>query len=1021
MDDKEEVVTEQTEQEQPQQVESGSTSPRQSAADRLDNVASGMDMAGKTLETVGKGEERVANWMDGSQKAGNTAANVGSTASSAAEKSAGAAENIAKGKKAASEAAEKTAGAVKQAGAATEAAGRGTKAAGQGMEAAGKGTEAAGQGMKAIPYAGAAVGTAVSTVGKVEEGVGAGAKAAGQGMETAGKATKDTGKTAEAAAKAAKAEANAELEAAKAAKNAAAASKASNEAAKKATDKNFSDKLRERGKLNQIRGKRIQEQAKKFNSDEVFEKIGNKIGSAGKLLEGAAKIFDPKVFSVIFLLIITFGTLIVSYMLSPMFFMKTVKDNMLLVATDPDAVEKVNNFIAGLGFQDSKEAFYKEVDYLNIHYDKKLDFSYVMSALYYVDIYYGNNDAISDENDSNIVFKIIRQYLKDSNETIGEDGLTYSANKIYRLRDLATHQMLGDKTPNTMGLIDYIKKVSEKSTNEINNYAKCLPLLYLYAFHPLAAQAIASTSTKYKNFYTLLQLAEGTTNWEEIKLQAKNGKLSESLRSFGNMVEMIYDSFFNIKIKLTDKPLDIIKGILVPGIGVSSFEEGINKVFQVEYYEYEYNETEFENYLVDHYIREMPEFSKLIKDDDGNIDDEKVLQIAYEIRWARNVFADLYKTDESAKEDNKCIGNINLDLLAELNNPINLTDGQKIKFSGTNNFGLYKGKVHQGVDLEADSTGTKQGDNVYSLYDGVVVASTVDGTYDDKNAKGGWVVIEYTVQYSDSSMGDSKLAEAFKNRMSTILVYYGGLAPSSLTLKEENTVKKGQVIGKVGDASASETGTKPSLHFAIYDVGSRKYLNPINMFITCSGSKGATTTKMCGVTNEHKIWTFLLSKGYSKEAAAAIMGIWERESGLKPYMRQGYFGKESKTKKYTADVDSGKISRKKFINGGKDGYGLAQWTTANRKGALYDLFKKMGKSIGSVEVQMAFFEQEMNGSYKGVKKSLSKATTIEAAAEIFFKNYQGVRKSDFKKYNFDLRVNNAKRIYKDYKNYTCKQ
>ena len=49
----------------------------------------------------------------------------------------------------------------------------------------------------------------------------------------------------------------------------------------------------------------------------------------------------------------------------------------VVLATDPDAVEKVNNFIAGLGFQDSKEAFYKEVDYLNIHYDKASIISFV--------------------------------------------------------------------------------------------------------------------------------------------------------------------------------------------------------------------------------------------------------------------------------------------------------------------------------------------------------------------------------------------------------------------------------------------------------------------------------------------------------------------------------------------------------------------------------------------------------------------------------------------------------------------
>lgn len=1000
MDDKEEVVVEQPEQEQSQSNSSSSTRIRPTAEQQLDNVASGMNMTGKALETFGKGEERVANWMDGSRKVGNTTSNVGTAASSLGEKGAAAAEKAAQAKKAAAQTAE---GAAKASGTAA----KGGKAASKGVQAGGKGTQAAGRGISAIPYAQAA-GATVQGVGKGIEGAGR----VGEGVSDAGIVAS---KAAEETAKAGKAAADAELTGAKAAKNAARTAKASNQAAQKATDKNFSDKLRERGKLHQLRGQRIQEQSKKFNSDEVFEKITKKIGNSGKVLKGLAKAFDPKVVSIIFLLLITIGTLLVSYLLSPMFFMKEIENGLNSSLSDPDKVEKVSNFISGLGFQDSESAFYKEVNYLNIHYDKKLDFSYIMSTLYYVDIYYGNNETLTKEDNTNILFKIVRQYLKDSNETIGEDGLTYSANKLYRLRDLATHQMLGNKEPNTMGLLDYINYAGEKTFNELNNYTKCMPLLYLYAVNPGAAKFISSSNAKYKNFNTLLELAEGTTNWEEIKLQIKNGKYTESISSFANMIETVYDAFFNIKIviKLPDNPISVLAAIS----GVD-FEQVLNSILQVEYYEYEFSETEYENYLVDYYIRKMPEFSELIKGDDGKVDDEKVLQIAYEIRLARDMFKDIYNEDKSAQENGKCIGDINLDLLSELGTPVALKEGQKITFSGTNNYGLYKGKIHQGVDLEAGSTGTKQGDNVYSLYDGKVAATTLDGTYNDKNAKGGWVVIQYTVQYSDSSLGDSKLGEAFKNQLSTILVYYGGLAPSTLSFKQDDVVKKGQVIGKVGTAEDSENGAKSSLHFGIYDVASSRFLNPINMFITCSAG---TNDKMCGVTNEQKIWTFLLSKGYSKEVAAAIMGIWERESGLKPYMRQGYFGKESKTKQYTADVDSGKISRKKFINGGKDGYGLAQWTTADRKGNLYDLSKKMGKSIGSVEVQMDFFEQEMNGSYKEVKNSLSKATTIEAAAETFFKKYQGVRKSDFTKYHFDLRVDNAKKIYEKYKNYTCKE
>ena len=213
-------------------------------------------------------------------------------------------------------------------------------------------------------------------------------------------------------------------------------------------------------------------------------------------------------------------------------------------------------------------------------------------------------------------------------------------------------------------------------------------------------------------------------------------------------------------------------------------------------------------------------------------------------------FDSLYQKDETAQLYSRCIGDINLDLLNELTPPVDLTIGQTILFEGSNNYGLYKGISHRGVDLEETSTGTKAGDNVYSVYDGKVLESTVDGTYQDKTAKGGWLVIEYTVQYEDSSLGKSKLSMKFKSKMSTIKVYYGGLDSNRLTLKQNDIVSKGEVIGYVGDSSMSETGEKPSVHFGIYDVKNSLFLNPINMFITCKSKGGASSCSNGGTTIE---------------------------------------------------------------------------------------------------------------------------------------------------------------------------
>ena len=984
-----------TEQEQPEQFEQKSVKQSQSVSESLNNVQQGMNDVGKTIENVGKGEEKVADLMSGGEKGAKSVSNVADTAATATDTGA-------KALKASGKAAEAAGKATEAAGKATEAAGKGTEAAGKVGEGVSKGVQGAGQGMSAAgssPYtAGLKVaGEAVKTGGKVGEGVSKGVEVAGKAEQAAGKAEQAAGKAEQAAGKAQQATADAANAASK-------TGKAATGAAKKASDKSFSDKLRERGKINQARGKRIQEQSKKFDSDEIFKKIEDKFGKGGKVLKGLAKVFDPKTIGAIFLLIITLATILIAYILSPMFFMQMVNTT----ATDPDRVEKVGNYLSGLGFANSKDAFYEEVDYLNIHYGKKLDFEYIMSALYYADIYHGKTSAYLEDNNSNLSFKLAKYYLKEATTTTDENGLVYSANKLYRLRILAKNQFLGEKETTIVTLDEYISKCIEQMDNETKNVVKNLPLVMKYVVAKcVGLDGIVFKAEEMKIINDVIGVFEGTESWGSIKAYLEAGKYSDRqsvLTAIENFLTTFFGSFFNIK-SISFK---------------YEFGDDLNpgSLIKVEYYEFSYDQDKFEDYLVDYYIRNMPEFSDLIKDASGNIVDDKVLQVAYEIRLTKDIFKNIYKTDKPAEDNNKCVGNINLDLISQLRPPIDLTIGQSVKFSGTNNFGLYKGTMHNGVDLEDISTGTKQGANVYSIYDGKVLASTVDGTFSDKSAKGGWVMIQYIVQYEDSTAGDSKLGNLFKSQMSTIIVYYGGLNASDLKLKKGDTVKKEQVIGHVGSAAESENGVRPSLHFGVYDTAAGRFLNPVNMFITCKSSETTSITKMCGVKNEQKIWTFLLSKGYTKEAAAGIMGVWKRESGFKPYIVQSKT--DSYSKKYTKNVDKGIITRKKFAENGPGGggYGLAQWTSKDRKYDLYDFANKKGKSVGDLEVQLEFFEKEINsGSYKNlkVKTKLNKATTVEETTKIFLRDYEGGGSS-----SLELRTKYAKAIYNEYKDYTCK-
>ena len=1055
MNDDEVVVSEQEEQ---QASEQSSARPKQSLSERVDRLGDNINKTGKGLETFGKGEEKVADWIDGGEKAAKAGTQAASAASTVADKGTETAQKAAEAKGKAADATAKAAGATKQSARAAKAGARAGKAASKGTQAAGKGMKAAGS----TPYTAAlrVAGEGVDTAGKVGEGVSTGVEAGATAAEAGATA-------AETAAKAEAAASKAEAAALKSANAAAKASKAGAETAKKASDRTFADKLRANGKLNKLRGQRIQEMSKKFDSDELFDKYLGHLGKAGKLLKGIAKLFDPKTIAIVSLLFLTIGTLVISYILSPMFFMDTIRDSFsrgsLSKAANPDTIEKLNNYFSGLGFEDSKEAFYDEVEYLNIHYGKQLDFPYIMAALYYVDMYYSDVYDLSDDTDSkNVVGYSLAKYYLESSTTTGDDGLTYSANKLYRLRYLAKNQFLGEKQVLSLPLGEYIEKCINDMDNESKNLMKKIPFLIGYVLAGSlglgdAYNVFLKNSNEASSISSLIGLLQGTETWTTVEMKMKSGNFGELITALYNFLSEFFGCFFNIQsiefnflstkaangeeslssssdedenLNIFDyilrsvsdlaQKIEVATGNIKTVLGALSNPTDINKLSKlitINYYEYSYNKDEFENYLVDHYIREMPEFAKIIKDDEGKIVEDKVYEVAYEIKLTKEVFDNLYKLNESAQATNVCIGNVNLDLLSELTPPIDMTIGQTIKFAGSNNFGLYKGVVHNGVDLEDTSTGTKQGSKVYSVYEGSVISSTTDGTYPDKTVTGGWVVIEYTIQYEDSSAGNSKLGQKFKNVLSTIRVYYGGLDSNSLKLKQGDTVKKGAVIGTVGNASQSENGLKPSLHFAVFDVASNHFLNPINMFITCKREAKTTTKKLCGTTNEQKVWTYLTSKGYPKEAAAGIMGVWKRESGFKPYIVQKH--STSYSKSYTAKVDNGTISKKDFVKNGPggNGYGLAQWTIpASRKSGLYDFAKKKGKSIGDLQLQLDYFEKEMKSkNYKNVRSKLMKVTTVEKATKIFLRDYEGGGSSSLK-----LRTSYAKDIYKKYKDYECK-
>ena len=87
---------------------------------------------------------------------------------------------------------------------------------------------------------------------------------------------------------------------------------------------------------------------------------------------------------------------------------------------------------------------------------------------------------------------------------------------------------------------------------------------------------------------------------------------------------------------------------------------------------------------------------------------------------------------------------------------------------------------------------------------------------------------------------------------------------------------------------------------------------------------------------------------------------------------------------YTAAVDNGSYTN--FVRDSA-GYGLAQWTYYSRKQALLDFVRSAGASIGSLDIQLAFLWQELQG-YRGVISALMAATSVRAASDAVLTGYE---------------------------------
>lgn len=148
-----------------------------------------------------------------------------------------------------------------------------------------------------------------------------------------------------------------------------------------------------------------------------------------------------------------------------------------------------------------------------------------------------------------------------------------------------------------------------------------------------------------------------------------------------------------------------------------------------------------------------------------------------------------------------------------------------------------------------------------------------------------------------------------------------------------------------------------------------------------------------------RVWQLLIEFGFNDFGAAAMLGNLYAESGVIPnrlemLCRQRLrekTGKDWSDEEYTAAVDSGEISREQFLHplpGKQYGYGLAQWTSPGRKGTLYDMCRKHGKSIGDLDEQIFFLYTEIAQNYTFVFNACRSAKSVKEASDVILVKYE---------------------------------
>ena len=153
-------------------------------------------------------------------------------------------------------------------------------------------------------------------------------------------------------------------------------------------------------------------------------------------------------------------------------------------------------------------------------------------------------------------------------------------------------------------------------------------------------------------------------------------------------------------------------------------------------------------------------------------------------------------------------------------------------------------------------------------------------------------------------------------------------------------------------------------------------------------NRSASSQPSTAISAEQTIWSTLFAAIGNAYGTAGLIGNLYAESALNPKNLQNNGNKAlgMTDEEFTAAFDSGAYSADTFFHDGY-GYGLAQWTYYSRKEALLNFAKAASKSIGDLDMQLAFLIQEIQG-YTSVWNTLTAAKSVREASDAVLTKYE---------------------------------